>query len=154
MAITDDDLKRLALIAGFKDRSLAEKCLGEEYDLRRVIATAVTRESIKAKAGKVQEAGSAKQVKEEEGDMLKKLEKLQGDMDTVMKLQINGKYSGLAKKTCSRCTFNMRRTGSVQQWEENTGGAGRTVISPDRVCARSEHPKPCRRVKYAELPPD
>ena len=33
IAITEDDLKRLALIAGFKDRSLAEKCLGEEYDL-------------------------------------------------------------------------------------------------------------------------
>ena len=28
-----EDLKRLALIAGFNDRLLAEKCLGEEYDL-------------------------------------------------------------------------------------------------------------------------
>ena len=48
VAITEDDLKRLALIAGFKDRTLAEKCLGEEYDLRQVIATAITRESSKA----------------------------------------------------------------------------------------------------------
>ena len=31
--ITEDDLKRLALIAGFKDRQLAEKCLGENYDI-------------------------------------------------------------------------------------------------------------------------
>ena len=29
IAITVDDLKRLALIAGFKNRTLAEKCLGE-----------------------------------------------------------------------------------------------------------------------------
>ena len=43
--ITEDDLKRLALIAGFKDRALAEKCLGEEYTLLQVISTAVTRES-------------------------------------------------------------------------------------------------------------
>ena len=50
MAITEDDLKRLALIAGFRDRSLAEKCLGEEYDLRQVIATAITRESFKSNA--------------------------------------------------------------------------------------------------------
>ena len=48
--ITEDDLKRLALIAGFKDRTLAEKCLGEEYDLRQVIATTLTRESSKANA--------------------------------------------------------------------------------------------------------
>jgi len=27
--ITEDELKHLALIAGFKDRALAEKCLGE-----------------------------------------------------------------------------------------------------------------------------
>ena len=78
--ITEDDLKRLALISGFKDRNLAEKCLGEEYDLRQVIATVVTRESSKAnaKAVKVQEAGSIKQVKEEDSDLKKRMEKLQG----------------------------------------------------------------------------
>ena len=31
--ITEDDLKRIVLISGFKDRLLAEKCLGEQYDL-------------------------------------------------------------------------------------------------------------------------
>jgi hypothetical protein len=44
-AITEYDLKRLALVAGFKDRSLAEICLLEDYDMRQVIATSVTRES-------------------------------------------------------------------------------------------------------------
>ena len=69
VAITEDDLKRLALIAGFKDRTLAEKCLGEEYDLRQVIATAVTRESSKAyaEAVKVPEGSVVKQVTKEDG---------------------------------------------------------------------------------------
>merc|ERR1712015_202836 len=103
MAITEDDLKRLALIAGFKDRSLAEKCLGEEYDLRQVIATAVTRESSKANAEavKVQEASSVKQINPEEGDWMEKLKKIQEDVGTVMKLQQKGKYSGQSKKPCS-----------------------------------------------------
>ena len=50
----------MALIAGFKDRTLAEKCLGEEYDLKQVVATAITRESSKANAEavKVQENSS------------------------------------------------------------------------------------------------
>ena len=50
MPITEDDLKRMALIAGFKDRGLAEKCLAEEYTLEQVMTTAITRESSKANA--------------------------------------------------------------------------------------------------------
>jgi hypothetical protein len=112
-AITEDDLKRLALIAGFRDRSLAEKCLGEEYDLRQVIATAITRESSKANAEavKVQEAGTVKQVRREEEEMKETLEKLREDVQTVMKLQQRGKYSGLAKKTCPNCTFDHEKEG-------------------------------------------
>ena len=107
------DLKRLALIAGFKDRSLAEKCLGEEYDLKQVMATAITRESSKANAEavKVQEGGSVKQVLGEEEGMKETLEKLQGDVQTVIKLQQKGKYSGAAKKTCPNCTFEHEKEG-------------------------------------------
>ncbi len=80
--ITEEDLKRLALIAGFRDRSLAEKCLGEEYDLKQVIATAITRESSKANAEavKFQEGGTVKQVRGEEEGMKETLENLRGDM--------------------------------------------------------------------------
>ena len=86
---------------------MAEKCLGEEYNLRQVIATAVTRESSKANAEavKVQEASSVKQVNPEEGDWIEKLKKIQEDVETVMKLQQKGKYSGLNKKICGKCTI-------------------------------------------------
>ena len=46
--ITEDDLVRMALVAGFKDCTLAEKVLAEEYDLRTTIQLAVTRENSKA----------------------------------------------------------------------------------------------------------
>ena len=113
VAITEDDLKRLALIAGFKDRTLAEKCLGEEYDLRQVIATAVTRESSKANAEavKVQEGTTVKQVTQEDGGWQEQLQKIQGDVEKVMKLHQKGRYSGQAKKTCSKCTFELVRDG-------------------------------------------
>jgi hypothetical protein len=46
--ITADDLKRMALIAGMKDRSLAEKCIREEYTLKQVVQAGVNRENSKA----------------------------------------------------------------------------------------------------------
>ena len=134
IAITEDDLKRLALIAGFKDRSLAEKCLGEEYDLRQVIATAVTRESSKANAEavKVQEASSVKQINPEEGDWIEKLRKIQGDVETVMKLQQKGTYSGLSKEICSKCTFEHEKDGKCPA----VGRECRRDTSPGPVSAR------------------
>ena len=47
--LTEEDLKRMALIAGFRDRTLAEKCLAEGYDLKQVITTGITRETSKIK---------------------------------------------------------------------------------------------------------
>lgn len=84
VAISEDDLK--SRIAVFKDRTTAEKCLGEQYDLGQVISTAVTRESSKANAEavKVQED---KQVSTADGDWLEKLQKIKGDVETIMKLQ-------------------------------------------------------------------
>ena len=110
--ITEDDLKRLALIAGFKDRQLAEKCLGEQYDIKQVITTAITRESSKANAEavKVQDTTSVKQVNTEAGfeERLHKLVK-EGCEETVRKMQKKGRFSGTAKKTCPKCTFDHER---------------------------------------------
>ena len=48
--IKETDLTRMALIGGMKDRSLAEKALADNYDLKTTIDTMKTRESSKAKA--------------------------------------------------------------------------------------------------------
>ena len=157
IAITEDDLKRLALIAGFKDRSLAEKCLGEEYNLRQVIATAVTRESSKANAEavKVQEASSVKQVNTEEGDWLGKLTKLQGDMETVMRLQQRGKYSGMTKRTCNKCTFEHERDGKCPAVGRECRRCGQEGhFSRSSLCKGKGQASSTRRVEDSDLPQD
>ena len=48
--IKEEDLTRMALIGGMKDRSLAEKALAENYNLKTTIDTMKTIESSKANA--------------------------------------------------------------------------------------------------------
>ena len=43
LRIASDDLKRMSLIAGMNDRTLAEKALAEEYSLKQVIQAGVNR---------------------------------------------------------------------------------------------------------------
>ena len=157
VAITEDDLKRLALIAGFKDRTLAEKCLGEEYDLRQVIATAVTRESSKANAEavKVQESTVGKQGTQEDGGWQEQLQRIQGDVKKVMKLQQKGKYSGQAKKTCSKCTFEHERDGKCPAVGRECRRCGQEGhFSRSSLCKGRPKSTSTRRVEEADLPSD
>ena len=55
--ITEEGLTRMTLIAGFKDRNLAEKVLAEKYSLKTTVELAVTRESSKANARAMQGMG-------------------------------------------------------------------------------------------------
>ena len=108
--ITEDDLVRMALIAGFRDRSLAEKVLAEKYSLKTTVELAVTRENSKANARAMQGKGEAevrrlgRRSKSEHlaaGDSDSssqagesgRLEELQRQLD-VLKIQKHGKYSG------------------------------------------------------------
>ena len=47
-ALTGEDLKRISLIAGMRDRTLAEKALAEEFSLTDIIKAGITREASKA----------------------------------------------------------------------------------------------------------
>ena len=46
--LTSKDMKRISLLGGLKDRTLAEKALAKEYGLKQIIQAAVNRESSKA----------------------------------------------------------------------------------------------------------
>ena len=48
--LTGEDMKRISLLGGLKDRTLAEKALAEEYSLKQIIQAAVNRESSRANA--------------------------------------------------------------------------------------------------------
>ena len=110
--LTGEDLKRISLIAGMRDRTLAEKALAEEYSLTDVIKTGITREASKANADaiRMKTTPSINRVEDYE----KKIEDLQLD---VMRLQHAGKYSRKFKPqdsekqkfksnhACETCTY-------------------------------------------------
>ena len=48
--LTPEDMKRISLLGGLKDRTLAEKAIAEEYDLKKIIQMAVNRENSKTNA--------------------------------------------------------------------------------------------------------
>ena len=100
--LTGDDLKRISLLAGIKDRSLAEKALAEEYTLKQVIQMAINRESSRANAEALR-AKSALQVHRvegedmyQDGDLDAMINHLQARLEElqVRKLRQRVKYSG------------------------------------------------------------
>ena len=87
--ITSDDLKRISLIAGIKDRTLAEKALAEEYNLKQVIQAAANRENSKANVEAMQPRGvqHVNRVEDgedsvDEGEIAARLEYLQSSWKT------------------------------------------------------------------------
>ena len=113
--IKEEDLTRMALIGGMKDRSLAEKALAENYDLKTTIATMKTRECSKANAvamrGLAEGTELVKRVKGrkvEDLDTEEEIELMEAEMK-VMKLRRQGKYSGRRqggdKKKCRSCNL-------------------------------------------------
>ena len=113
--IKEEDLTRMALIGGMKDRSLAEKALAENYNLKTTIDTMKTRESSKANAvamrGLAQGTEDVKRVKgravnEYDTD---EIEEMEADLK-VMKLRRQGRYSsrrqgGESRKRCRNCNL-------------------------------------------------
>ena len=111
--ITGDDLKRMSLIAGMKDRKLAEKCIGEEYTLKQVIQAGVNRENSKANVEAMQAKSSTQIKRLADCDVDERINFLQAELEDVMCIRKNGKYSGRFKHTetgtrdkCPKCTYD------------------------------------------------
>ena len=101
--IKETDLARMALIGGMKDRSLAEKALAENYELKTTIETMKTRESIKANAVAMRGlAAGTEEVKRLRSDLAGE-ESMEEEIDRLERnLQI----------------MRLRNDGEVQQQEE------------------------------------
>ena len=138
--LDSSDLKRISLLAGMKDRTLAEKALAEDYNLTRIIQAGINRESSKENVEAMQQKTSAStnRIASEEaemqgGDLEARVNHLQAELADVMKLRSSGKYStkfkqGGSKTKCPNCTF--------QHWEEGKCPAkGRTCNS----CGKEGH---------------
>ena len=121
--ITSKDLRRISLIAGMSDRTLAEKALAEEYDLDKLVSAALNRESSRANAEamSVRPTSSVNRVetREDESLSLQHWQQMRTDLDTVLKrVNKSEKYSRrykppeseTAKSTCVKCTYSHQPT--------------------------------------------
>ena len=112
--IKETDLTRMALIGGMKDRSLAEKALAENYELKTTIDTMKTRESSKANAVAMRGlAAGTEEVKRLRSDltgeesMEEEKDRLERNLQ-IMRLRKEGKYSsrrrgGEEGQKCRNC---------------------------------------------------
>ena len=94
--LTGKDMKRISLLCGLKDRTLAEKALAEEYSLKQIIQAAVNRESSKANAEALRNrpTRSVNRLDEEEvqykgGSLEARMNHLMEEMEEVRKLRQN-----------------------------------------------------------------
>ena len=163
--LTGDDLKRISLLAGIKDRTLAEKALAEEYSLKQVIQMAINRESLRANAEAlrtrptlaVHRVDNSEELQDGNLDAMinhqqARLEELQ-----VRKLRQSGKYSGRwkgeeeTKERCPRCTYEKHQEGNKCPAEgrecRECGKEGHFAKS--KICAGKKK-KTTRRVKKEE----
>ena len=102
--IKETDLARMALIGGMKDRSLAEKALAENCELKTTIETMKTRESSKANAVAMRGlAAGTEEVKRLRSDlagtesMEEEIDRLERNLQ-IMRLQKEGKYSSRRRR--------------------------------------------------------
>ena len=158
--LTSKDMKRISLLGGLKDRTLAEKALAKEYGLKQIIQAAVNRESSKANAEAIRNrpTGNVNRLEDKEvqykgGSLEARMNHLMEEMEEVRKLKQIGKYSSRhkgegEKEQCPRCTYERHESGQKCPAEDRTcstcGDKGHFGMS--KLC-RKKKKKAARRVK-------
>ena len=149
-------MKRISLLGGLKDRTLAEKALVEEYSLKQIIQAVDNRESSRANAEALRNrpTGNVNRLDKVEGQykgssLEARMNHLQEEMEEVMKLRQIGKYSGRHKGEGEReqCMYERHKAGQKCLAEERTcntcGDRGHFGMS--KMCKKKK--KDVRRVK-------
>ena len=93
-SLTGEDMKRISLLGGLKDRTLAENALAEEYNLKQIIQAAVNRESSRANAealrnrptGNVNQMDEVEEQQHRGGDIGARIGRLQVELEDVKKM--------------------------------------------------------------------
>ena len=123
-------MKRISLLGGLKDRTLAEKALATEYSLKQIIQAGINRESSRANVEVLRNrpTGNVNRLDEVEGQyqggsVEARIKHLQAELEDVMKLRQVGKYSGRhkgeeEKEQCPRCTYEKHKAGQRCPAEE------------------------------------
>ena len=118
MSLASQDMQRMSLIVGMKDRTLAEKAIVEEYTLMQVIQAGVNRETSKANVEAIQARphNTVHRVEKklyQGGDLDARINYLQAELEDVMKIRKSGRYSGRTSSSqeeikgdkCRKCTY-------------------------------------------------
>ena len=127
--ITTDSLKKMAILAGLKDRTLAEKAIGEGYSLTQLIQTAVSRETSRANVDAMQglqksstsvyKLQDCEEIDPGAAEVDARINLLRAKMEEleIYKIKQAGRYSQRFKPTsqepeekqrCRKCTFSHR----------------------------------------------
>ena len=138
-------MKRISLLGGLKDRTLAEKALAEEYDLKQIIQAAVNRESSKANAEALRNRPT--------GSLEARMNHLMEEMEEVRKLRQIGKYRSRhkdkgEKEQCPRYTYKKHEAGQKGPAEDSMCNIYRDKghFGVSKLCRKKEK-KAARRVK-------
>jgi hypothetical protein len=154
------------LLAGLKDRSLAEKAIAEEMDLKKIIQAATNRESSKINADVIRyrPTNNINRLEEEEegeyrgGTREARLNHLQQEVEEkqeqIWKLKKMGKYSGRnkgddGKERCVKCTYEKHvgsRTCPAEERNCNTCDE-RGHFTNSKLCTGKKKKKSARRVR-------
>ena len=161
--LTPEDMKRISLLGGLKDRTLAEKAIAEEYDLKRIIEAASNRENSRtnAEAMRNRPTGNVHRLETEErqykgGHLDARENHLREELEEVRKLKQVGKYSGRhkgegEKDNCPKCTYERHEGAMKCPAEDRTcnecGEKGHFRAS--KMCPKKKK-KNTRRVKETE----
>ena len=113
LRLTGDDLKRISLIAGMKDRTLAEKAVAEKYTLLQVIQAGVRRETSRANAEAMQARAPAPVHHIADRNLEERIDYLQRELEEVKMVKKHGKYSARynqpeskqSSATCIKCCY-------------------------------------------------
>jgi hypothetical protein len=141
--ITEDDLVRMSLIRGFKDKNLAEKALAEEYDLKTTIQVAATRENSKANVAAMQAKNG--------GDSVRKVSRRSQSEDRSSGDDQGwvGDATGLRQLVDALDVMKVKQHGKYSRsYKEKTEGRGRTGSSGERG-DRGDRPQKCRNCDLA-----
>ena len=112
----------MSLIAGLKDRTLAEKALTEQYTLKQLVSAALNRESSRAnvEAMKARPTTAVNSIESNEVvELRQQLNDMDAKLDRVMRVKQSGKYSRRykqgaqgddkhknSKSSCIKCTYS------------------------------------------------
>ena len=171
--ITTDSLKKMAILAGLKDRTLAEKAIGEGYSLTQLIQTAVSRETSRANVDAMQglqksstsvyKLQDCEEIDPGAAEVDARINLLRARMEEleIYKIKQAGRYSQRfrppsqepeEKQRCRKCTFSHRPDRRCPADGRNCDSCGQEGhFAKSALCKKSGDSQPNPTIRKKKL---